>query len=241
MFTTAHFIWLAICIAFIAVLTILSVRLKFSFRTAACIMAIVSALSELSKIFSHMESVNGNDPMEGMVIEPTALPLHLCSLLIFVFFYLPFAKNEKIKKFLVSLFVPVGLIGALLAILMATSGVKFDAPEPYQCFIYHATMIWFALYAVITKQVDLGWRAWLRNVGTLLALAISMIWVNGALKQYDTNFFYVVRPPVEGLPVLNLNNGWYAYFAIVVGIGFLGVTLVHLPALIGEWTHRRKK
>ncbi len=235
MFTAEHFIWMAICFVFIAVLTYLSIRLRFSFKTSALIMAAASLVSETSKILSHMEPVDSSDPTMGMVIEPTALPLHLCSLLIFAFFYLPFCKNERVKNFLVSLAVPIGIIGSLLAIVMATSGTDFTAPEPYQCFLYHATMIWFSLYLILTKQVDLGLRAWLRNMGTLLALAVSMIWVNGALKEYETNFFYVVRPPVDGLPLLNLDNGWYVYFATILMIGFVAVTLIHLPALIGEW------
>ncbi len=239
MFTTEHFIWMAICFVFIACLTFFSIRFKFSFRTSALIMAGASLVSETSKILSHMEYVDKKDISEGMVIEPTALPLHLCSLLIFAFFYLPFCKNEKVKSILVSLAVPIGIIGSLLAIFMATSGTDFTAPEPYQCFLYHSTMIWFSVYLLITRQVDLGKRAWLRNMGTLFALAISMIWVNGALSQYDTNFFYVVRPPVDGLPLLNLDHGWYVYFATILAVGFICVTLVHLPALIGE--ARRKK
>ncbi len=240
MFTDEHFIWLAICFVFIAVLTVLSVRLKFSFRTSAFIMAAASLISETSKILSHMKPVDKGDPSMGMVLEPTALPLHLCSLLIFAFFYLPFCKNEKVKNFLVSLAVPVGIIGSLLALLMATSGTDFTAPEPYQCFLYHATMIWFSLYLLITKQVDLGVRAWLRNMGTLLGLAVGMIWVNSALKKYETNFFYVVRPPVDGLPILNLDNGWYVYFATILMVGFIAVTLIHLPALIGELKYKKQ-
>lgn len=93
MFTTEHFIWLGICAAVIAILTFLSLKLNFSFKTSAFIMAGVSLASEVSKILSHMESVNGEDCADGMVIDAGALPLHLCSLLIFVFFYLPFLQE----------------------------------------------------------------------------------------------------------------------------------------------------
>jgi hypothetical protein len=61
-----------------------------------------------------------------------------------------------------------------------------------------------------------------------------MIWVNSALSVYDTNFWYVVRPPVEGLPLLNLDNGWYAYFLTIQCIGLIALTIVHLPAIIRE-------
>ncbi len=241
MFTTEHFIWLGICAALIVILTFFSLRFKFSFKCAAGIMAFVSLCSEISKILSHMDFVNGKDASKGMVIEATALPLHLCSLLIFAFFYLPFAKNEKLKGFLTSLIVPVGLIGSLLALLMATSGTDFTQPEAYQCFIYHAVMVWFAIYLVVTKTADLGWRAWINNLASLGATAVAMIWINGALQEYDTNFLYVVRPPADGLPLLNLDNGWYAYFGALLLCGFVGITAVHIPFMIKDSIDQRKQ
>lgn len=240
MFTTEHFNWLFICVAIIAVLTFVSLKFKFSFKTSALVMAAVSFLSEGSKILSHMEFVNGEDAAEGMVIDPGALPLHLCSLLIFVFFYLPFCKNEKHKSFLTSFMIPVGLIGSLLAILMATSGTDFQTPEAYQCFVYHSVMVWFAIYLVSTKQVDLGLRSYVRNLVTTGGLAVIMIWINGALQEYDTNFWFVVRPPADGLPILNLDNGWYVYFVALMICGFIGITAVHLPFMLKEAKNKNK-
>ncbi len=239
MFTPEHFLWIGICAAFIAMLTVLSLRFRFSFRTSALIMAGIALTSEICKILTHMQFVNGDDSSEGMVLEAGALPFHLCSLLIFAFFYLPFVKNEKFKNYILSLSVPVGIIGSLLAILMATSGTAFDEPFSYQCFIYHAGMMWFSIYLIATKQVNLGKKAWITNLISLFSLAIGMIWLNSALQTYDTNFWYVVRPPVEGLPVLNLNYGWYAYFGTLLLLGFIGVTVVHLPFIITE--RKRKK
>ncbi len=228
MFTAEHFLWLGICAVFIGVLSVVSIRFRFSFRTASLVMAAIALASEASKILSHMEPAAEG----GMVLEATALPLHLCSLLIFAFFYLPFAREGKLREWILSLTVPVGIIGALLAILMATSGTDFTEPEPYQCFLYHAGMMWFAIYLIKTGRVDLGKRAWLRNLASLFCLAILMLWVNSALQVYDTNFWYVVRPPMEGLPLINLDNGWYAYFATLLTIGFIAVTAVHLPFMV---------
>ncbi len=239
MFTTEHFVWLGICAALIALLTFVSLKFKFSFRTSAFIMAGVAFASEMCKIFSHMEPVDSKDPSKGMVIEAGALPFHLCSLLIFAFMYLPFSKNEKLKQYLINLTVPVGLIGSLLALVMATSGTDFAQPFAYQCFIYHAVLTWFAIYLVAAGHAELGCRSWLTNILSLFCLAVGMIWLNGLLQTYDTNFLYVVRPPVDGLPILNLDNGWYAYFGILMGLGFIGISLVHLPFLIKEASKKR--
>ncbi len=234
MFTTEHFIWIGICAVFISVLTFISRYFKFSFRTSAFIMAGIALISEISKIISGMELADTGDPSQGMVLKAGNLPLHLCSLLIFAFFYLPFAKNEKLKGFILSLSVPVGLIGSFLAILMATSGTDFANIESYQCFLYHSGMTWFAIYLISTNRVELGKKAWIRNLTFMMCMAVVMIWVNSALQAYDTNFWYVVRPPAEGLPIINLDNGWYAYFFTLLVIGFLSVTAVHLPFIIKE-------
>ena len=234
MFTTEHFIWLGICTLLIIVLSIISIKKKFSFKTSALIMAGVSFISEFSKIMSHMELVDAKNPAEGMVIDPKALPLHLCSILIFAYFYLPFSKNKKIRDYILGLVIPVGLIGATLALVMATSGTRFNNIEAYQCFIYHAFMIWFSIYLIKTQDIDLGKKVWLRNIFLLFLMSLVMIWVNGALKTYDTNFWFVVKPPQDGLPLLNLNNGWYVYYLTLLAIGFVGATIVHYPFMTKE-------
>lgn len=235
MFTTNHFIWMAICAAFIGILLFLSLKFKFSYKTSARIMALIALISELTKIFTHIEEAQGG----GGVLEPGALPLHLCSILIFLVFYCALSNNEKLVGKVTSFCTPVAIWGGVLAILMATSGVDFAKPFAYQCFIYHAGLIWWALYLLITKQVDLGLKAYLRNMALLGGMLYLMIWVNSALSVYDTNFWYVIRPPVEGLPLLNLDNGWYAYFLTIQCIGLIALTIVHLPAIIRERKAKR--
>ncbi len=241
MFSVEHFIWMGLSLAFVVGMTFVSVKYKFSFKTAALIMLGIALACELSKIFSHMEFVNGKDASEGMVIEVTALPLHLCSILIFAYVYLPFSKEGRIRDFITSFSVPVALIGGILSVIMATSGTDFLKPYAYQCFVFHSGMIWFALYLILAKQARLGWREYVQNVLTLAAVALVMIWVNGMFQDFDTNFFFVVRPPIDGMPMLNLDNGWYAYFAHLVFLGLIGVTLVHLPSMIVEFKNRKKE
>ena len=227
-----YILWLIISFSIIGVLLFLSLYKKWKLKTCIYIGASVSLLSELLKIFTHMEYVSLENKSMGMVIEPTALPLHMCSIFIFFFFYLAFSKNEKINNALLSFITPVGLFGGLLAIFIATSGTNFKAPYSYQCFIYHSMLVWFSLYLLISKQVDLGIKAYIRNFIILFSLAIIMIWVNGALKTYDTNFFFVVRPPKDNLPILNLNHGWYVYFLTLSLIGIILLSVVHIPYII---------
>ena len=230
MFTTNHFIWMGICAVMIGLLLLISLKFKFSRRQASLVMALIAAGSEICKIFTHIEDAPGG----GGVLEPGALPLHLCSILISLVFFCAFSKHETQVRKVASLCVPVGLWGGVLAILMATSGVNFAKPYAYQCFLYHAGLLWWALHLLLTRQVDLGLKAYLRNLKVLGGMLFLMIWVNSALSVYDTNFWFVVRPPADGLPLLNLNNGWLCYFLTLVSIGLFAITITHFPSMMKE-------
>ena len=235
MFTPNHFIWMGICAAIVGILLFISLKFKLKKRTAVWIMVDFSIVSELLKMFTRIHPrYDETGAVIGGVLSPSALPLHLCSIFIFVFFYLALQKNEEREKKVVSFFVPIGLVGASCAILVATSGVSFQETGPYQCFIYHSAMVYLALYYIVTHQVDLGLKAYLRNLAVFLCLVLVMIWVNSALSYYETNFFFVVEPPAKGLPFLNMDKGWYVYFLRLVLCGFLGETVVCLPYILRD-------
>lgn len=238
MFTVNHFIWIGISLAIITALLFISLKLKIKKKTAILIMVIIALASELLKIFTHIDYIINDGQLYSGYIEPGALPLHLCSIFVFVFIFMLFNKNDELQDKVISFFVPIGLFGALLAILMATSGVDFKQPFAYQCFIYHSGMVYLALYFIITKQVNLGLRSYIRNLIILFGLAIIMIWINGALREYNTNFFFVCRPPADNLPILNLKHGWHIYFLSLCLCGVVLETIISLPYIIKDKINR---
>ena len=121
-----------------------------------------------------------------------------------------------------------------MAMLIPTDGVDFRDPLAYQCFVYHAGLVWLALYFLRTRQVDMGRKAYGRNLLILLCLAAIGIYINGAFFVYSTNFLFLTRPPLEGLPYLNLNGGWYVYLLRLAALAVALMTLVHLPFIILE-------
>ena len=52
---------------------------------------------------------------------------------------------------------------------------------------------------------------------------------------------YLVRPPLEGLPYLNLESGWYAYFLRLIALGAAIVTVFHLPFLVRERRGKKER
>lgn len=235
MFTTEHFIWIGLCAAFVAGMCFLS--RKWSLKQAGLVMCAICLVSEVSKMMSTMlESVGG-----GMHLDPKSLPFHLCSLMIFVVPYLTFGREGKLRRTLSGFLAVAGTLGSVCAILIPTNGTDFAALGAYQCFVYHAGLLWFAIYLISSGQAELGRvRTLAANLGVLLALAFAMLYINGALAAYDTNFFYLTRPPMENLPYLNLDRGWYVYFLRLLLLGTALVTLFHLPFLLHERRKRRK-
>ena len=132
-----------------------------------------------------------------------------------------------------------GSVGSVCALLIPTSGTDFTEIGAYQCFVYHAGLLWFSLYLIIGKHAKLGLRAAVQNTLILSGLVVAMLYVNSALSAYGTNFMYLVRPPMEDLPFLNLNSGWYVYFLHLVSLGVVIIGLFHLPFIIAEKIEER--
>lgn len=230
MFTPNHVIWLGLCALGIVLGLAAAEKKNISAKTAGTVMCAISVFSESCKMMTHMLP----SPQGGFALDPNALPFHLCSMQIFIVFFITFAKPSPLREKVVSFSVPAALLGGIMAMLIPTDGVDFRDPLAYQCFIFHAGLVWLALYFIRTRQVDMGRKAYGRNLLILLGLAGLMIYVNGALFAYGTNFMFLTRPPMEGLPILNLDHGWYGYFLSLAALAVVLMTLAHLPFMLSE-------
>ena len=124
---------------------------------------------------------------------------------------------------------PTMLVGGALALFIPTVGVEFTKLQVYQYFIFHANIITFAIYVLKERLVNYTWKSFFRNISYLGMLALLATWINSLLSVTNpkVNFFYLCRPPMENLPILNLNNGWFAYFITLVLIALIFMFLFH--------------
>ena len=230
MFTPNHFIWLGACALLIIIATIVSVKKKWSSRTVTIIFGVICALSETAKdMLSMIPSEFG-----GRILDPIDIPLHMCSLVVFAILIALVTKNDELRGKLISAVTVIGLIAPELAMLIPTEGVSFAKAQCYQYFIYHAALLWFALHHAITGQADLGKRTYVRNISALSVLIFIMLYIDSAMSVYGVNYFFLRKPPVDGLPILNLDNGWHCYFVTLLVIAYGAVTLVQLPFMLRE-------
>lgn len=230
MFDRNHFIWIGICIIFVIGMLYYGKRSHLSLKAASRIMVGICAFSETSKILSEMQV----SPLGGMCLSPLALPFHLCSMMLFGVLFIAFGREGKVKQAVIDFMAVMGTLGSIAAILIPTNGTDFASIFSYQCFVYHGGLLWFSLYLILHGDAKLGIRASCRNLGMLLLIVWLALCLNGALSAYGTNYMFLVRPPMENLPYLNLNRGWYIYFLrlIILGIGL--ISLFQIPFIIHE-------
>ena len=237
MFTLNHFIWLGIVLVLIIGLLFIQKKKNISFDNVMTFMLIMSIVSELIKIFSNLiETSEG-----GIVLDPGDLPFHLCSIQIFFIFAVKFlVKTEEGKEKLLGFMAPTMLVGGVLALFIPTVGVKFTKLQVYQFFVFHGCIIAFAIYVLKGRLVNYTWKTFFRNLAYLGIVALIATWINSILSVTNpkVNFFYLCRPPMEGLPILNLNHGWYVYFLTIVGIALSFMFIFHLIVIS---IYKRKK
>lgn len=234
MFTTNHFILLAMALVVVFLVIFLNYKFKFTYEQNIKALFVVGIISEIIKIASVMVyKVGDTFETTGGYIEPESLPFHLCTIQIFFVFALVFfIKNEKAKQVLLQFMFPTMCIGAALALFIPTDGVGFDKLRTYQYFIYHGYLVGFAVYLVMSKTIIITWTTLFRNIAILFMFSIFAIYLNGIMQYANTNYMFVSRPPIDGLPILNLNQGWYVYYLKLSMTAVVLLFLIHFPFIL---------
>ena len=235
MFTAAHFIWLSAIAAAIVAAFMAARSLKVSHLT---VQRIVFVLLVALKIF-HLSLSMKESPHGGMIIDQPQLSFHLCSLMIYAVILINVIKNERLVKVAKSFMVPCMLIGAAMALLIPTEGVDVATPRVWQYMLIHGVLVFYGLYLAVVERVDMSFKSYLTNLKLLLAVMVVAFLMNSALEEYGTNFLFLRQPPMEGLPILNLDNGWFVYFISLALVACALLLSVHLVFILLE--SRRKK
>ena len=236
MFTLKHFLWLGTLLLLIAIFMVIVKKLRVSKMTVqktVLYLLIVLKLFHLS--LSMKPSADG-----GLVIDQTQLSFHLCSIMIYSVILINVIKNEKLISTIKSFMVPAMLIGAAMSLLIPTEGVDPGVPRVWQYMLIHGVLVFYGLYLMIVEKVDLSFKAYISNVKILMLITVVAFLMNSILEQYKTNFLFLRKPPMEGLPILNLDNGWYVYFITLAIIACALIFAVHLPFVIKAASDKRK-
>ena len=228
MFTANHFIWLGVIGVLIALALIIVKKLNISHRSVGKAVTVLLIILKVFHLALSMKPVDGG----GYVLYQTQLSFHLCSLMIYAVILVNSVSNKKLIGVLKSFIVPCLFIGAALALIIPTEGVDPKVARVWQYMLIHGVLVFYGIYLAVFEKVDLSFKAYLNNLKLLAGVTLLGFFANSVLEQYGTNFLFLRMPPMEGLPILNLNHGWYVYFLSLAAVACVLVFLVHLPCII---------
>ena len=229
MFGIKHIIMLVISFLYIIGGYFLIRKLKQ--KTVISIALILGIISETIKIFSY---IIANESKLGGYLPKTDLPFHLCSIQIIFLLILTLVNNEKIKRVLISFMIPTCLLGGIVALFLPTSSSLNMWPITIQYFMYHSTISIFALRFLLDKDYKLTIKDYIYCLEVLLVVFFFAIYINSIVYDGESkiNFMYVVNPPMENLPYLNKNGGWFAYIIKYIVLVFVLASLVYVVPII---------
>ena len=238
MFSTAHLIWLGCIFAAIAIGYIVAKKLRPSHDRVHLIVTCLLIITHIIYMAVSMREVDSE--FGGFVLKQENLPFHLCSIMIYFTVFLRFIKNEKIVAKIKSFMVPAMFIGAAMALLIPTSGTDPTDLRVWEYMVAHGVLVFYGLYLVAIEKVDLGLKAYFSNLQLLLATAIFAFMMNSILVDGNANFFFLRKPPMDGLPILNLDHGWFVYIISLSIVACVLILLIQLPFIIKEQKAKKK-
>jgi len=153
------------------------------------------------------------------------LPLHACSILIWLSGFMLIKKNRTIYEFAYFM----GIAGALQALFTPDIGVYgFPHYRFFQSFISHGLLVTGAIYMTTVEGFRPTWKSLLRVV---VVMNVYMLIVLGINSIIGSNYLFVSRKP-PGPSLLDALPEWPVYLLYIEGLGLIMFLLLYLPFLV---------
>ncbi len=237
----AHLIWIGIVFVIAVSGMVLIGKFKPSLKTLMIIMLCVSLVSELMK-YTYFIQMTYEDTGH-YVLSKLGLPFQLCSIQPFFILAALLTKKENVRHTLLAFVFATGVFSGILPIFIVTiSSCSFASYLAYEYFIYHACLLTFGLSIVVYKYVDIHAVDLGHTILILLAVFIGSIYMNSMLSSGGSfyNFCFTADAPIDGLPYLNLNQGYVMYILKYVLLALTLEGLIHLPFIIKDLKAKNK-
>jgi hypothetical integral membrane protein (TIGR02206 family) len=230
LFGYKHIIILIVCV--IALILGYLLCRKQKLEKVILVMLIIGIISEVIKVIYYIVR---NEATHGGYLPKSDLPFHLCSIQIIFIAILHYSKNEKLKRLLMSFMLPSCLVGGIAALLIPTYTARNGMwIISLQYFGYHVAISTFALYLLTNKNMKWTMKDLINCFKLLGLFGLLSIYINSMLNDGsgDINFMYTVKPPQDGLPYLNLDQGWLMYIIKYASIAVVAILLTYIKTII---------
>jgi len=158
----------------------------------------------------------------------TMLPLHLCSVLVWVGALMLVTKNHAIYEFAYFL----GISGALQALLTPDLGIYgYPHFRYFQTFLSHGLIVTAAIYMTVVEGYRPTWKSMLR-VGVWMNVYIVVVFfINSAI---GSNYLMINAKPATA-SILDLLPAWPIYILYMEALGLVCFLLLYIPFIIKDW------
>lgn len=160
------------------------------------------------------------------------LPLHACSILIWLAGFMLINKNYRIYEFAFLM----GIGGALQALLTPDIGIYgFPHFRFFQTYISHGLLITSAIYMTTVEGMRPTWKSIARVAVTL---NLYMILIFGVNSLIGSNYLFIAHKPL-GPTVLDALPAWPWYILYMEAMGLVMFLLLYLPFAIKDWLAKK--
>lgn len=159
----------------------------------------------------------------------TMLPLHICSLMIWLGGFMLIFRNYRIYEFAYFL----GLGGATQILLTSNPPLELFVQYRYfQIYISHGLLIISVMYMTIIEGFRPTWGSLLRTIlGTNLYMAV-LFPLNLLI---GSNYMFLAYKPDAFASLLDILPPWPTYIIYMEIIGVFTFLLLYLPFAIKDW------
>jgi len=157
----------------------------------------------------------------------TMLPLHICSVLVWLAGFMLVLKNYRIYEF--AYFIGIG--GAMQALLTPDAGIYgFPHYRVFQTFIAHGLLITSAIFMTTVEKFRPTWKSFWRVIIGVNIYAAIIFPINLLL---GTDYLFINGKPVTA-SILDALPPWPYYILYMEMIGFAIFLLLYLPFIIKD-------
>jgi len=161
------------------------------------------------------------------------LPLHACSILIWLAGWMLIRKDYRIYEFAYLM----GIGGALQALLTPDIGIYgFPHFRFFQTYISHGLLVTAAIYMTTVEGMRPTWKSVLR---VAVVANLYMVVVFGINLLIGSNYLFVAHKPV-GPTVLDALPEWPVYILYMEALGLVMYLLLYLPFAVRDWLAKRE-
>jgi hypothetical integral membrane protein (TIGR02206 family) len=164
----------------------------------------------------------------GQWAVQTMLPLHLCSIMVWLSAYMLVFENYALYEFVYFM----GIGAATQALLTPDAGIYgFPHFRFFQAIVSHGAVVTAAVYMTVIEGFRPYWKSLVRLV---IWLNVYMLFVMLVNRLIGSNYLFIAHKP-ETASLIDVLGPWLWYILSIEAIGVVVCLILYLPFAVRDW------